>query len=304
MKSISPKAHFRQRVIKYSAKNGVTAASIRYRVCRKAIYDWKKRYDGRWQSLIDRSHRPHSHPRQQTAEEYAMIERYYRRTKDKMMLWDKLRENGYTRCYNSLLRAIKRLKLEVTPEKRKGYKPKPYKRADYPGQKVQIDVKFVPAYCVANGQKYYQYTAVDECTRFCFREMYDEHSTYSSLDFLKKLIEKFPFPIREVQTDNGTEWTNALLVKKSTHKTLFEEYLEECGIKYHRIQVATPRHNGKVERQHRLDEQRFYSKMRMFSLEDGRKQLAKYNKISNNISKSCLKYRSPNAVLADFLAVM
>lgn len=304
MKSISPKAHFRQRVIKYSAKNGVTAASIRYRVCRKAIYDWKKRYDGRWQSLIDRSHRPHSHPRQQTAEEYAMIERYYRRTKDKMMLWDKLRENGYTRCYNSLLRAIKRLKLEVTPEKRKGYKPKPYKRAEYPGQKVQIDVKFVPAYCVVNGQKYYQYTAVDECTRFCFREMYDEHSTYSSLDFLKKLIEKFPFPIREVQTDNGTEWTNALLVKKSTHKTLFEEYLEECGIKYHRIQVATPRHNGKVERQHRLDEQRFYSKMRMFSLEDGRKQLAKYNKISNNISKSCLKYRSPNAVLADFLAVM
>lgn len=304
MKSISPKAHFRQRVIKYSVKNGVTAASIRYRVCRKAIYDWKKRYDGRWQSLIDRSHRPHSHPRQQTAEEYAMIERYYRRTKDKMMLWDKLRENGYTRCYNSLLRAIKRLKLEETPEERKGYKPKPYKRADYPGQKVQIDVKFVPAYCVANGQKYYQYTAVDECTRFCFREMYDEHSTYSSLDFLKKLIEKFPFPIREVQTDNGTEWTNALLVKKSTHKTLFEEYLEECGIKYHRIQVATPRHNGKVERQHRLDGQRFYSKMRMFSLEDGRKQLAKHNKISNNISKSCLKYRSPNAVLADFLAVM
>lgn len=304
MKSISPRAHFRQLVIKYSQKRGVTAASIRYRVCRKAIYDWKKRYDGRWQSLIDRSHRPHSHPRQQTAEEYAMIERYYRRTKDKIMLWDKLRENGYTRCYNSLLRAIKRLKLEETPEKRKGYKPKPYQRAEYPGQKVQIDVKFVPVYCVANGQKYYQYTAVDECTRLCFREMYDEHSTYSSLDFLKKLIEKFPFPIREVQTDNGTEWTNALLVKKSTHKTLFEEYLEKCGIKYHRIQVATPRHNGKVERQHRLDEQRFYSKMRMFSLEDGRKQLAKYNRISNNISKSCLKYRSPNVVLADYLAVM
>lgn len=304
MKSISPKAHFRQLVIKYSIRNGVTAASIRYRVSRKQIYEWKKRYNGRWQSLIERSHRPHSHPRQQTAEEYAMIERYYRRTKDKMMLWDKLRENGYTRCYNSLLRAIKRLKLEETSERRKGYKPKPYQRAEYPGQKVQIDVKFVPAYCVANGHKYYQYTAVDECTRYCFREMYDEHSTYSSIDFLKKLIEKFPFPIREVQTDNGTEWTNALLVKKSTHKTLFEEYLEECGINYHRIQVATPRHNGKVERQHRLDEQRFYSKMRMFSLEDGRKQLAKYNRISNNISKSCLKYRSPNAVLADYLAVM
>lgn len=194
--------------------------------------------------------------------------------------------------------------VEETKEKRSKYKPKAYKRAEYPGQKVQVDVKYVPVYCVANGRKYYQYTAIDECTRFCFREMYDEHSTYSSLDFLKKLIEYFPFPIREIQTDNGTEWTNALLVKKSSHKTLFEEYLENNDIIYHRIQVATPRHNGKVERQHRIDEQRFYSKMRMYSLEDGRKQLAKYNKFSNNIPKCCLKYRSPNEVLEDYLGVM
>ena len=124
------------------------------------------------------------------------------------------------------------------------------------------------------------------------------------MDFLKKLIEYFPFPIREVQTDNGTEWTNALLVKRATHKTLFEDYLEENGIRYHRIRVATPRHNGKVERQHRLDEKRFYGKMRMYSLEDGRKQLKKYNRISNNISKCCLNYRSPQEVLEDYLAVM
>ena len=232
MKSISPKAHFRQLVIKYSQKRGVTAASIRYRVCRKAIYDWKKRYDGRWQSLIDRSHRPHSHPRQQTAEEYAMIERYYRKTKDKIMLWDKLREKGYTRCYNSLLRAIKRLKLEETPDKRKGYKPKPYQRAEYPGQKVQIDVKFVPSYCVSNGLKYYQYTAVDECSRWVYREMY------------------------------------------------------------------------KVERQHRIDEQRFYKKMKMYNLDDGRQQLAKYNKKSNNIPKICLGFLTPNEVLEKYLGVM
>ena len=94
------------------------------------------------------------------------------------------------------------------------------------------------------------------------------------------------------------------MVKKATHKTLFEEYLEENEIIYHRIQVATPRHNGKVERQHRLDEQRFYSKMRMYNLADGRKQLAKYNKFSNSIPKCCLKYRSPNEVLEDYLGVM
>ena len=77
---------------------------------------------------------------------------------------------------------------------------------------------------------------------FCFRELYDEHSTYSSKDFLMKLIKAFPFPIREVQTDNGTEWTTALLVKDKTSKTLFEKALENMDIIYHRIRAATPRH--------------------------------------------------------------
>ena len=91
-----------------------------------------------------------------------------------------------------------------------------------------------------------------------------------------------PFPIRMVQTDNGTELINALLVTKSKHKTLFEEALMEMGIEYHRIRIATPRHNGKVERQHRIDGQRFYKQMRMFSLTDGRKQLAVYQRASND----------------------
>ena len=47
---------------------------------------------------------------------------------------------------------------------------------------------------------------------------------------------------------------------------------------YHRIRIATPRHNGKVERQHRTDELRFYKHMRMYSLADGRKQLAVYQR--------------------------
>ena len=94
------------------------------------------------------------------------------------------------------------------------------------------------------------------------------------------------------------------MLKKNSSKTLFEEGLEENEIKYHRIRVATPRHNGKVERQHRIDEQRFYSKMRMYSLADGRKQLKRYNLKSNNYVKICLGFRSPSEVLSDYLAVM
>ena len=305
MTSITSKAKFRQRVIRYSEKNGVTAASIRFRITRKAIYDWKKKYDGHWKSLRDGSHRPHSHPKQHTAEENALIMRYYARNKqDKMVLWDKIRKCGYTRPYKSMVRVLKRLVVEEEITKRSKYNPKPYKRADYPGQKVQVDVKFVPAYCVANGQKYYQYTAIDECTRYCFREMYDEHSTYSSKDFLEKLVRHAPFPIREVQTDNGNEFTNRLLVIKSKHLTMFENALIEMGIIYHRIQIATPRHNGKVERQHRIDEERFYKYVRMYNLADGRKQLAVYQQKSNNYIKTCLNLKTPNQVVAMYQSVM
>ena len=133
--------------------------------------------------------------------------------------------------------------------------------------------------------------------------MYDEHSTYSSTDFLKKLILNCPFPIREIQTDNGTEFTRAL-ISNDGKRSLFEEMLDKCGIKYHRIRVATPRHNGKVERQHRTDEKRFYKKMNMYNLDDGRKQLEKYNKKSNNIPKICLGFLTPNEMLEKYLGVM
>ena len=304
MNSIASEARFRQRVVKYSLKNGVTKASNRFRRSRQAIYEWREKYDGKsWKSLVEKSHRPHHHPNEHTAEEKAMILKRYPRYKDDMIqLWNSLRKSGYTRTYTSMVRVIKKW---VKPEIKKRTKRvnKPYARAEYPGQKVQVDVKYVPSVCVSNGLKYYQYTAVDECTRWTYREMYEEHSTYSSTQFLVNLIEKAPFAIREIQTDNGCEFTNALIQKKCDHKSLFEDMLDECGIIYHRIRVATPRHNGKVERQHRIDQARFYSKMKMYSLADGRKQLALYNKKSNDIPKSCLKYRSPNEVLSDYLAI-
>ena len=305
MSIITSEAHFRQRVLKYSLKNGVTAASIRFRRSRQAIYEWRAKWDGKsWKSLIEKSHRPHHHPAEHTAEEKEMILRRYPRYKDDMMLlWDSLRKSGYKRSYTSLVRVVRKW---VQPEiqKRTVRQNKPYIRAEYPGQKVQVDVKYVPSYCVTNGQKYYQYTAVDECTRWTYREMYDEHSTYSSAQFLMNLVMKCPFPIREIQTDNGTEFTNALLQKNCDHKSLFENLLDRYGIIYHRIRVATPRHNGKVERQHRIDEARFYKKMSMYSLEDGRKQLDRYNARSNNIPKTCLNFRSPNEVLQDYLAII
>ena len=64
MNSIASKYRFCQQVVKYSLKYGATKASVRYKVCRKVIYDWRKKYDGTWKSLMPRSRRPHHHPRE------------------------------------------------------------------------------------------------------------------------------------------------------------------------------------------------------------------------------------------------
>jgi len=177
-------------------------------------------------------------------------------------------------------------------------------RAEYPGQKIQIDVKYVPRKCIVDGKRYYQFTAIDECTRWTYRQMYDDKSSYSAKQFLDELMRIAPFPLRMIQTDNGTEFTNALLVVKAEYKTLFEEALDEMDIIYKRIRIATPRHNGKVERQHRTDQLRFYDRMKMYSLTDGRKQLAVYQRQSNNHIKTCLDMLTPNQVLEKYLAVM
>jgi len=57
----------------------------------------------------------------------------------------------------------------------------------YPGQRVQIDVKIVPRSCIAAPElKLYQYTAIDDYSRLRFLGAYEEQSTYSSVDFLEK----------------------------------------------------------------------------------------------------------------------
>ena len=93
------------------------------------------------------------------------------------------------------------------------YIPKPYEQMQYPGQRVQIDVKFVPQACIVgqeDGTKWYQYTFIDEYSRFRYLEAFEENSTYSSTQFLKHVVEKFPFAIECIQTDNGFEFTNEM----------------------------------------------------------------------------------------------
>ena len=174
---------------------------------------------------------------------------------------------------------------------------------DHPGQRVQIDVKFVPDSCLvgeAKGKKFYQYTAIDEYSRFRYLEAFEEHSTYSSTVFLEHVIKAFRFKIECVQTDNGSEFTKRLLPQGNRTPTLFETRLEQCGIKHKLIRPFTPRHNGKVERSHRKDNEYFYAIRKFYSFNDFKKQLAVHSFKYNNFPIRPLGWLSPREFLQSF----
>ena len=307
MKKNTQEAAFRQRVLEYQRRDhSVTETANRYHLSRKTVHKWRNRWDGTPKSLEDQSRRPRTSPRKQTEEEIRLVRRMAKKYKwqDHIIAYQGARERGYTRCFGCFTKTVRKLYDEKPKRKEKKRKNKPYQRADYPGQKVQVDVKYVPSECVTNGRKYYQYTAVDECTRWTFRYMYDEHSTYSSVLFLHRLVKECPFQIKRIQTDNGTEFTKQLKTNDPEDLSSFELGLKAYGIEYQRIRVATPRHNGKVERQHRIDQARFYNGLRMFSLLDGQRQLADYQRKSNGYIKGCLGMRSPNQMIEMYLGVM
>ena len=200
--------------------------------------------------------------------------------------------HGYTRSISSLNRIMKKLGIGRKKQRKKRYVPKPYDTPKTAGERVQIDVKYVPRTCLIKGMpQLYQYTAVDECTRIRCRMIFDEHSSWNAVRFLHYARKKFPFEIRCVQTDNGTEFTNALCNPGKLSE--FEQYLNKEKIAHKRIRVATPRHNGKVERVHRMDSERFYPNRTFYSVKDANEQLQRYQRWDNNFPLLVLGRKSP-----------
>lgn len=165
---------------------------------------------------------------------------------------------------------------------------------------MQIDVKFVPDVCIAGetkGKKFYQYTAIDDYSRFRYLEAFEEHSTYSSAVFLEHMLARFSFKVECVQTDNGLEFTKRLGHTEMPTSALFEARLEQCGISHKLIRPYTSRHNDKVERSHRKDKEYFYATHTFYSFDDFKKQLAVHSKKCNNFPMRSLNRMSP----ADYL---
>ena len=130
-----------------------------------------------------------------------------------------------------------------------------------PGDVVQIDVKYVPERI--RGEQYYQFTAIDDCTRWRYAEIFPEKSTHSTELFVERLLRVAPFKISVIQTDNGAEFTNVFVsdlrcVAKEPAEHVLDKICKREKIRHKLIPVATPQINGKVERSHRIDDEEFY----------------------------------------------
>ncbi len=279
-------------------RNGYPVSFVcrRYKISKASLMRWNKRFNGSKESLIDKSHRPLTpHPNSHTNEEIKWIKNYLRRNPNISLceLYGKLRtEKGYSRHAASLFRFMRKMGIYVNKEKKSKYRPKPYDTPQNIGIKWQMDVKYVPKECYTgkDKEKFYQYTMIDEASRERFIYPYKEQSSYSTVDFVKRAIVYFNYKPQIIQTDNGTEFTHT---KNTDRIHPLDKLLNELNIKHQLIRPRTPRHNGKVERSHRNDQNRFYNFLKFYSYEDLLKQMKAYLKRSNNIPMQVLGWISP-----------
>ena len=105
-----------------------------------------------------------------------------------------------------------------------------------PGQELQMDTKYPYGY----KQGKVIYTIIDDATRWAFVWSYATANAENTEDFVKRVIERAPFTIQKIRTDQGTEFVNLKL------KIL----LEENNIAYRKNTPYCPEENGKIERFH------------------------------------------------------
>jgi transposase InsO family protein len=224
-----------------------------YGITRQAFYTWKRRYEELGlEGLKDRSRRPKSSPRATHTDVVGKIlylRQNYHFGPGKIAMYLK-RYHDVSISPSGIWRILKRLDLNRLPASQR-YKrlDKRYKRYErqLPGHQVQIDVKFIQPIKGAPRRKFYQFTAIDDCTRLRVLRVYPKLNQKTAIQFVDYVLERLPFPVQVIQTDNGPEFGSS-----------FHYHVLDKGVGHRHIKPQTPRLNGKVERSHRIDAEEFY----------------------------------------------
>ena len=140
-----------------------------------------------------------------------------------------------------------------------------------PRHHVQVDVKFLDLIDPGGAKvRRFQYTAIDDATRIRALKIYEKHNQANAIDFADHVIERFPFRIHTIRTDNGHEF-----------QARFHWHVEDLGIRHVYIKPASPNLNGKVERSHLTDKLGFYQLLDYTDDVDLKEKLAVWEEFYN-----------------------
>ena len=241
------------KVLRHAEQTGNIAKTCRYfGIGRASFYRWKTEYQQRGESGLVNAKPIPKNPANQTPPE--IVEKIlYLRAKYHLgpirIVWYLARYHSIKISEAGVSRILKRKGVSRLPRGTRVRKVHTIRYSkQVPGHHIQMDVKFL-TFADKRGEKVrrFQYTAIDDATRVRALKIYDKHTQTNAIDFVDHVIEKFPFRIKEIRTDNGHEF-----------QAKFHWHVEDKGIRHAYIKKGTPQLNGKVERSHRSDQEEFY----------------------------------------------
>jgi transposase len=200
-------------VLDYANEHGIRATARRFALNRKTVNTWRDRHRAAGlEGLVPRY--PKRRPRRVSSEiveliSYARRELRYGSSRTK--LWLKRVHRRHAAIWT-----IQRVFRDIgIPRRQRARQRKPRQlklfEKDKPGDSVQVNVKIV----TIGRSKAFQYTAIDDHSRYRVLKLYTRLNQHSSIDFLGELRRSFPFPIRRLQCDNGTEFPLAFSLARS-----------------------------------------------------------------------------------------
>src|SRR6267378_1392058 len=210
------KVRHRLAVLRHAAEvtGNVSATCRYYGISRPTFYKWLNRFDEVGEDgLRDGSCRPHHSPGATHAEivgKIIYLRQHYHFGPRKISMY-LLRYHDIAISPSGVWRILKRLDMNRLPASQR------YKRHDrrwkryekqLPGNRLQVDVKFIEPIGGAR-KKHYQYTAIDDCTRLRVLRVYPRNNQKTAIQFIDYVLEKLPFSVECIQTDNGAEFQGA-----------------------------------------------------------------------------------------------
>ena len=268
----------------------------------RSLKRWKKAYtEHGMNGLIPKSTKPKTQPNETPIriKEQVVEKRLATKLCAKKIHWQ-LAKEGLVVPVSTVGKILKDEGL-VRKYRMKKIKYKHIKAQQLPGELIEIDVKHVPG--PIKGHKYQQYTAIDTASRWRHLEIFDEESTFHSIEFLKIVIRLFPYQIKAIKTDNHSTFTNYYLgtSKRSdmTVKTIhaLDSFCGQNNIIHYLIDPGKPTQNGTIERSHGEDQRKFYEQNKFSSVLDLKKKIRLWNDYYNDLEHCSLNGKTPNEML-------